>query len=141
HNFMSFSSLGLSEHLLKTVTAQGYLKPYPIQLEAIPAILVGKDIFGIAQTGSGKTAAYVLPILQKLQGSKESKSRHIKSLILVPTRELAVQVADVFHSFSKGLPQRLKTLAVYGGVSVNPQMLQMQGTDILVATPGRLLDL
>jgi ATP-dependent RNA helicase RhlE len=138
---MSFSSLGLSQALLKAVTNQNYTKPYPIQQEAIPAILARKDIFGIAQTGSGKTASFVLPILQLLQNSKPSKSRHIKALVIVPTRELAVQVATVFHDFSKQLPQRLKTLAVFGGVSINPQMMNMQGTDILVATPGRLLDL
>src|SRR4051794_15434255 len=101
---MSFSSLGLSQYLLKSIAEQGYTKPYPIQVEAIPAILNGKDIFGIAQTGSGKTASFALPILQLLQKSKESKSRHVKVLILVPTRELAVQVADVFKNFSKDLP-------------------------------------
>jgi ATP-dependent RNA helicase RhlE len=138
---MSFSSLGLSEHLLKVVAANNYSKPYPIQEQAIPAILAGKDIFGIAQTGSGKTASFVLPILQLLQKSKPSRSRHIKVLVLVPTRELAVQVATVFHDFGDHLPQRFKTLAVFGGVSINPQMMNMQGTDILVATPGRLLDL
>lgn len=138
---MSFKSLGLSEPLLKAVTAQNYTKPYPIQQEAIPAILAGKDIFGIAQTGSGKTASFALPILQLLQQSAPSKSRHIKALILVPTRELAVQVGEVFKNFGDHLPQRLKTRAVFGGVSINPQMMQMQGTDILVATPGRLLDL
>jgi ATP-dependent RNA helicase RhlE len=138
---MSFSSLGLSEYLLKAVAAQNYTKPYPIQEEAIPAILAGKDIAGIAQTGSGKTAAFALPILQLLQNSGPSRSRHIKCLVLVPTRELAVQVAKVFQSLGSHLPRRPKTLAVYGGVSANPQMMEMQGTDILVATPGRLLDL
>lgn len=138
---MSFSSLGLSKELLKAVSEQNYSKPYPIQEEAIPAILAGKDIFGIAQTGSGKTASFVLPILQKLQKSISAKSRHVKVLVLVPTRELAVQVGDVFQTFSKNLPLKLKTLTVFGGVSINPQMMQMQGTDILVATPGRLLDL
>jgi ATP-dependent RNA helicase RhlE len=138
---MSFKSLGLSEHLVKAVAAQNYVKPYPIQEEAIPAILAGKDVFGIAQTGSGKTASFALPILQLLQQSKPAPSRHIKALILVPTRELAVQVGEVFKNFGEHLPQRLKTRAVYGGVSINPQMMQMQGTDILVATPGRLLDL
>jgi ATP-dependent RNA helicase RhlE len=140
HLFMPFSSLGLSKELLKAVN-QKYSKPYPIQQEAIPAILAGKDIFGIAQTGSGKTASFVIPILQLLQKTKTAKSRHIKALVLVPTRELAVQVAGVFQEFDTQLPERLKTLAVYGGVSINPQMIQIQGTDILVATPGRLLDL
>jgi ATP-dependent RNA helicase RhlE len=138
---MSFSSLGLSEPLLKAIANQNYAKPYPIQQEAIPAILAGKDIFGVAQTGSGKTASFVLPILQLLQTSGPSQNRHVKALVLVPTRELAVQVAEVFHTFGKELPQPLKTFAVYGGVSINPQMMKLQGTDILVATPGRLLDL
>lgn len=138
---MSFKSLGLSDYLLKKVAEQGYVKPYPIQQEAIPSILSGKDIFGIAQTGSGKTAGFVLPMLQLLQQSEQSRSRHIKALVLVPTRELAIQVAEVFELFSAGMPVKLKTMAVYGGVSANPQMMQMRGTDILVATPGRLLDL
>ncbi|MFN6946323.1 MAG: DEAD/DEAH box helicase [Cytophagaceae bacterium] len=138
---MSFSSLGLLSHLVKAVEEQNYVKPYPMQQEVIPVILAGKDVFGIAQTGSGKTASFVLPMLQLLQSSKEKKSRHVKALVLVPTRELAVQVVEVFHTFSAYLPQRIKSLAVYGGVSINPQMMQLQGTDILVATPGRLLDL
>ena len=138
---MSFSSLGLSAQLVKAAEAQNYAKPYPIQQEAIPAILKGKDIFGIAQTGSGKTASFVLPMLQLLYQSKPLPSRHIKALVLVPTRELAVQVAEVFQDFSKNLSEKIKALAVFGGVSINPQMMQLQGTDILIATPGRLLDL
>jgi ATP-dependent RNA helicase RhlE len=138
---MSFVSLGLSDELLKAVAEHNYTKPYPIQDIAIPAILSGKDIFGLAQTGSGKTASFALPILQLMQQSRSAKSRHVKVLVLVPTRELAVQVAEVFQQFSIHLSNRPKTLAVYGGVSINPQMMQMQGTDILVATPGRLLDL
>ncbi|MBC7451515.1 MAG: DEAD/DEAH box helicase [Cytophagales bacterium] len=138
---MSFSSLGLSDSLLKALADKHYHQPYPIQKEAIPAILKGKDILGIAQTGSGKTASYVLPMLQKLQNKPLGKNRHIDALVLVPTRELAIQVAEVFHSFNKSLPTRIKTMAVYGGVSINPQMIQLQGVEILVATPGRLLDL
>lgn len=138
---MPFSSLGLSPHLLKLITDSGYSKPYPIQEQAIPAILKGRDIFGVAETGSGKTASFALPIIQLLQKSHNARGRQIQVLVLVPTRELAVQVAEVFKSFSIGLQNRLKILAVYGGVSINPQMMQMQGTDILVATPGRLLDL
>lgn len=138
---MSFSSLGLSPNLLKAVTEQGYTKPYPIQEKAVPAVLAGKDIFGVAQTGSGKTASFVLPILHLLQGTKPLGTRSIKCLVLVPTRELAVQVAEVFQNFSVHIPQRLKIMAVYGGVSINPQMMNLRGTDILVATPGRLLDL
>ena len=138
---MPFTALGLTSDILTSITAQGYSRPYPIQEQAIPAILEGKDIFGIAETGSGKTASFVLPILQILQKSKTSKSRSIKILVLVPTRELAMQVAEVFKSFSTTLPRKPKTLAVYGGVSINPQMIQLQNTEILVATPGRLLDL
>ena len=138
---MPFSSLGLSASLLKAVAAQNYAAPYPIQEQAIPAILAGKDLFGIAQTGSGKTASFVLPILEQQQGKAPAKSRHIRALVLVPTRELAAQVADVFNTFAAGLFRKVKTLAVYGGVSINPQMMALQGTEILVATPGRLLDL
>lgn len=138
---MSFSALGLSPQFVQAAEKQGYSKPYPIQQEAIPAILAGKDIFGIAQTGSGKTASFVLPILQFLQTAKPTRNRFIKVLVLVPTRELAVQVSEVFRNFAADLPEKPKTLAVYGGVSINPQMMNMNGTSVLVATPGRLLDL
>lgn len=138
---MSFSNLGLSDALINALREQKYEQPYPIQKEAIPAILDGKDILGIAQTGSGKTASYVLPILQQFQALGSSKNRHIKSLILVPTRELAVQVNEVFKVLGNSLPTKIKSLAVYGGVSINPQMIELQGTEILVATPGRLLEL
>ena len=138
---MSFSSLGLSAPLLQSIAAQQYEQPRPVQQQAIPAILKGKDILGIAQTGSGKTAGFVLPILEKLQRTEPSRNRFVNTLILVPTRELAMQVKDVFQAFGSGLPRKVKTLAVYGGVSINPQMMQLQGTDVLVATPGRLLDL
>jgi len=138
---MSFSDLGLPPSITQLLEAQGYKAPYPIQKEAIPAILQRKDILGIAQTGSGKTASYVLPILQNMQGNTSSKNRHIKVLVLVPTRELAAQVREVFSSFSANLPQKIKSLAVFGGVSINPQMIALQGVNILVATPGRLLEL
>jgi ATP-dependent RNA helicase RhlE len=138
---MPFSSLGLSPSLLKALAVQKYEKPYPIQEEAIPAILARKDVLGIAQTGSGKTASYVLPILMNLQGSISSKNRHVNVLVLVPTRELAVQVREVFQTFGAALPIPVKSLAVYGGVSINPQMMAMQGVHVLVATPGRLLEL
>ena len=138
---MTFSELGLSESLLKIVAQYDFPTPYPIQIAAIPVVLAGKDILGIAQTGSGKTAAFVLPILQQFQHKPVAKNRHIKALIVVPTRELAVQVGEVFKLFSEKLPRPVKSLAVFGGVSVNPQMMQMQGVDILIATPGRLLDL
>jgi ATP-dependent RNA helicase RhlE len=138
---MSFTSLGLSEALLKTISEQQYAQPYPVQKEAIPAILEGKDILGIAKTGSGKTASFVLPILEMLQNKPAPKNRTIRALVLVPTRELALQIGVVFQTFGEKLPRRVKTLAVYGGVSINPQMIALQGVEVLVATPGRLLDL
>jgi ATP-dependent RNA helicase RhlE len=138
---MSFSELGLSAQLLALIAKNAYTTPYPIQAAAIPAILSGNDVLGIAQTGSGKTASFVLPILQQFQDKKAAKNRFIKALILVPTRELAVQVGEVFKTFSQNLPRPVKCLAVFGGVSINPQMIQMQGVEVLIATPGRLLDL
>jgi len=138
---MSFNSLGISGSLLDTLETQNYTNPYPIQKEAIPAILDKQDVLGIARTGSGKTASYVLPILMNLQGKSVKKSRHVQVLVLVPTRELAVQVEGVFKLFGSTAPQNIKSLAVFGGASINPQMMALQGVDILVATPGRLLDL
>ncbi|WP_031529347.1 DEAD/DEAH box helicase [Dyadobacter crusticola] len=138
---MSFETLGLSEPLLKTIAEQNYTQPYPIQEAAIPAILKGNDVLGIAKTGSGKTASFVLPILELFQNKPAAANRHISALILVPTRELAVQVGVVFQTFGERLPRKVKTMAVYGGVSINPQMIGLQGVEILVATPGRLLDL
>jgi len=138
---MSFNSLGLSESILHTLKLQGFKTPYPVQKEAIPAVLKKADVLGIAKTGTGKTAGYVLPVLMNLQGRTSKKNRHIDVLVLVPTRELAVQVNDVFKIFEENLPQQLKTLAVFGGVSVNPQMKSLQNVNILVATPGRLLEL
>jgi ATP-dependent RNA helicase RhlE len=138
---MSFKTLGLSEPLLKTIAEQNYTQPYPIQQEAIPAILEGKDILGIAKTGSGKTAGFVLPILEMFQTKSAPKNRFITVLVLVPTRELAVQIGVVFQTFGEKLPRKVKSLAVYGGVSINPQMMALQGVEILIATPGRLLDL
>ena len=138
---MSFSSFGLSSALIKVLAAQNYTQPYPIQKEVIPAILERKDLLGIAPTGSGKTASYVLPILTNLQGQSDAKNRHAQVLVLVPTRELAVQVRDVFVQFGAELPVRVKTIVVFGGVSINPQMIGLQGVQVLVATPGRLLEL
>ncbi len=138
---MSFSSLGLSPALLKSLAAQKYEFPYPIQQKVIPAVLKKADVLGIAKTGSGKTASFVLPILRNLQRSRETKNRHVNVLVLVPTRELAEQVKNVFQSFGSVIPERIKTLAVYGGVSINPQMKALQGINILVATPGRLIEL
>ncbi len=136
---MTFSELGLSASIL--AKAQGHETPRPIQAAAIPAILAGKDVLGLAQTGSGKTASFVLPILQLFQQKPPAKNRHITALVLVPTRELAMQVGEVFQLFSERLPRPVKCLSVFGGVSINPQMIQLQGVEILVATPGRLLDL
>ena len=138
---MPFSSLGLSPALIQALADQKYLEPYPIQKEAIPAILKGKDVLGISKTGSGKTASYVLPILMNLQGKAPSKNRFVQVLVLVPTRELAVQVNEVFQLFGRALSVRVKSMAVYGGVSINPQMKSLQGVSVLVATPGRLLEL
>ena len=138
---MSFSALGLSESLLKILNSQNYTEAYPIQKEAIPAIIQKKDVLGIAKTGAGKTASYVLPLLMNQQEAKDIKNRHVNVLVLVPTRELAMQVLEVFKLFSQGLPEPVKAQAVYGGVSINPQMIGLQGVKILVATPGRLLEL
>lgn len=138
---MSFESLGLSESLLEAIQKAKYESPYPIQIHAIPAILQQKDVLGIAPTGSGKTASYVLPILQILVGKEKPKDRSVPVLVIVPTRELAAQVQEVVKMFGEYLPRRIKTMAVFGGVSINPQMMNLHGTEILVATPGRLLDL
>jgi len=138
---MSFESLGLSHNIIRSVKKLGYLKPFPIQEQAVPVILQGKDLMGIAQTGSGKTACFVMPILEKLQNTEVKKGRNIQVLILVPTRELAIQIDEVFRAFTDNLKREIRTMAVYGGVSINPQMKGMHGVEILIATPGRLLDL
>jgi len=138
---MPFSELGISKHLVKGLEKLKYLKPYPIQKQTIPAILNNKDILGIAQTGSGKTASYVLPILMNLDGKTTTKNRHINVLVIVPTRELAVQVDEVFKTFCFYLPYHVKSLAVFGGASINPQMQALQNVNVLVATPGRLIEL
>ncbi|MDY0931297.1 DEAD/DEAH box helicase [Chryseobacterium sp. CFBP8996] len=138
---MSFESLGLSHNIIHSVKKLGYLKPFPIQEQAVPVILEGKDLMGIAQTGSGKTACFVMPILEKLQNAEVKKDRNVQVLILVPTRELAIQIDEVFRAFTDNLKREVRTMAVYGGVSINPQMKGMFGVEILIATPGRLLDL
>lgn len=138
---MSFESLGLSSNIINSVKKLGYLKPFPIQEQAIPVILEGKDLMGIAQTGSGKTACFVMPVLEKLQNQEVKKDRNIQVLILVPTRELAIQIDEVFRAFTDHLKREIRTMAVYGGVSINPQMKGMFGVEVLIATPGRLLDL
>jgi ATP-dependent RNA helicase RhlE len=138
---MNFSDLGLSKDLLSSIERAKYESPYPIQVEAIPAILQQKDILGLAPTGSGKTAAYILPILQRLLPKEAPRERFIPVLVIVPTRELAVQVAEVTENFSRFLPRKIKSMAVFGGVSINPQMMKLHGVEILIATPGRLIDL
>ncbi|PWN71436.1 RNA helicase [Chryseobacterium phosphatilyticum] len=138
---MSFESLGLSSNIIRSVKKLGYLKPFPIQEQAIPVILQGKDLMGIAQTGSGKTACFVMPILEKLQNLEVKKDRNVQVLIVVPTRELAIQIDEVCKAFTGNLKREIRTMAVYGGVSINPQMKGMFGVEVLIATPGRLLDL
>lgn len=138
---MSFESLGVSVGLVNILQKQNFSDPFPIQQEAIPTILNGKDLLGIAQTGSGKTASYVLPTLMAIEKSAPAKNRCIKLLVMVPTRELAIQVHQAYQTFGQGVSRRIKSMAVYGGVSINPQMIGLQNVEILIATPGRLLDL
>lgn len=138
---MDFSELGLSDQLLQALKYEKYERPFPIQAEAIPAILNGKDVLALAPTGSGKTASYVLPILEILMQKDYVKSRNIPVLILLPTRELAAQVEAAVKVFNVFLRREIQAMAVYGGVSINPQMKHIYGTEILIATPGRLLDL
>jgi ATP-dependent RNA helicase RhlE len=138
---MSFESLGLRAELLRAVSEKGYSEPTPIQRQAIPPILDGRDIMGGAQTGTGKTAGFTLPLLQRLMSTeKPGKSRRpIRALVLTPTRELAAQVAESVLTYGKHLP--LRSAVIFGGVSINPQKQKLiKGVDILVATPGRLLD-
>jgi len=139
---MSFATLGLSPALLRAVREQGYHAPTPIQSAAIPAVLAGGDVLGLAQTGSGKTAAYALPLLQRVLASRDGGPRRLRALLLLPTRELAEQVGEVLRAFAGTLPEPLKIAIAVGGVSINPQLMGLRGgTDIMVATPGRLLDL
>ncbi len=138
---MAFSSLGLADSLVQAVNDRGYTQPTPIQVQAIPAVLTGKDLLAGAQTGTGKTAAFTLPILQLLSTKPASKKRtaqSVRALILTPTRELAAQVQDNVRHYGANLP--LKSMVMFGGVSINPQIEQLVDIDILVATPGRLLD-
>ena len=137
---MSFSSLGLSDALLKAISKKGYTTPSPIQQKAIPPILEGKDVLASAQTGTGKTAGFTLPILQLLSQGQQLRQRPIRALILTPTRELAAQILANIKEYSTFLD--LKSTVIFGGVNQNPQVTQLrQGVDILVATPGRLIDL
>ena len=138
---MSFSEFGFSNRLQAKLSAEKWSNPYPIQKEVIPQIIAGKDILGIAPTGSGKTAAFVLPIITKLEKRRFEKNRHIDVLVLVPTRELAIQINDVFRVFGSAVSFSFKSQAVFGGASINPQMKSLSGVNVLIATPGRLLDL
>ena len=142
---MPFSSLNLSPALLNAIAERGYTTPTAIQLAAIPAILQGRDVVASAQTGSGKTAAFALPLLQQIATKPavpRGAIRPTSALILVPTRELAAQVGETIVSLSAHLTRRVKVAVVFGGVSINPQMMNLRGgADIIVATPGRLLDL
>jgi len=137
---MNFEQLGLSPALLQVVHDRGYCEPTPVQAQAIPAVLSGRDVMAAAQTGTGKTAGFTLPILQRLQDSAALKPHRIRALILAPTRELAAQVAESVETYGAQLP--LKSAVVFGGVKINPQVASLRrGVDILIATPGRLLDL
>ena len=137
---MTFDILGLSEPLLRAVHATGYTIPTPIQAQAIPAVLEGKDIMAAAQTGTGKTAGFTLPMLQRLCNKPPISANRVRALVLTPTRELAAQIQDSVKTYGKFL--QLRSAVVFGGVKINPQMMQLRrGVDVLVATPGRLLDL
>ncbi|WP_226417479.1 DEAD/DEAH box helicase [Dechloromonas denitrificans] len=138
---MTFASLGLAAPLLQALETLGYQTPTPIQKQAIPAVLAGRDLMAAAQTGTGKTAGFALPVLQRLAGAATPVgSNAVRALVLTPTRELAEQVHASFQQYGQHLP--LRTYAAYGGVSINPQMMKLRkGIDVLVATPGRLLDL
>src|SRR5260221_4703609 len=139
----SFDSLGLSAELLRAVAEQGFTEPTPIQIQAIPVVLAGRDLLGAAQTGTGKTAGFTLPLLQRLAGKESasfSPARHpVRALIVTPTRELAAQVEESVRNYGKYV--KLKSSLVYGGVRMQPQVDALRrGVDVLVATPGRLLD-
>ena len=139
---MTFSSLGLSADLLRTISERNYPAPTPIQQAAIPAILGGRDVWACAQTGSGKTAAFALPLLQQTLNRDRDTPLRVRTLILVPTRELAAQVGESIRLHARDIPRPIKTVIVFGGISINPQMMALRGgADIVVATPGRLLDL
>lgn len=139
---MPFSSLGLSPQLIRAVEESNYVAPTPIQTTVIPAVLAGRDVWACAQTGSGKTAAFALPLLQQHAGERPEAPLQVRALILVPTRELAAQVGESIRRYARYLWRPVKVLTVFGGVSINPQMMALRGgADIIVATPGRLLDL
>ncbi len=137
-----FAALGLSASLLQACAQAGYAVPTPIQQQAIPPLLLGRDLVALAPTGSGKTAAFALPLLQRVVVGRQHAFRRVRVLVLVPTRELAAQVGEVFRRLGPPGPRPLKVAVLFGGVSVNPQMMGLRGgADVVVATPGRLLDL
>ncbi len=137
---MTFSTIGLLPQIQEALTEKGYHTPSPIQAQAIPAVLSGRDVMAAAQTGTGKTAGFTLPLLEVLMQGKSAESNQARALVLTPTRELAAQVADSVATYGKYLP--LSSAVVFGGVKINPQMMRLRrGADVLVATPGRLLDL
>lgn len=137
---MTFENLNIIAPITQALKQKGYVEPTPIQEKAIPHLLKGSDVFGTAQTGTGKTAAFAIPILQRLYNSGKGNNSGIRALVLAPTRELAIQISESFSDYSKGL--KLRHTVIYGGVSQNPQTtILRKGIDILIATPGRLLDL
>ncbi|QUX90769.1 ATP-dependent RNA helicase [Marinomonas sp. A3A] len=137
---MSFNKLGLSAPILKAIEDQGYTEPSAIQAQAIPAILEGQDVMAAAQTGTGKTAGFTLPLLEILSKGENAQSNQVRALVLTPTRELAAQVAESVKNYGQHLS--LKSTVVFGGVKINPQMMALRrGADILIATPGRMMDL
>ncbi|MBU7575388.1 MAG: DEAD/DEAH box helicase [Hydrogenophaga sp.] len=139
---MPFTALGLAPALAQAAAELGFTTPTPIQREAIPAVLTGHDLLATAQTGSGKTAAYALPLLQRLTQATTHSPRRVRALVVVPTRELAAQAGEVVRALAQHLPRQPKVAVVFGGVSINPQMMALRGgADVVVATPGRLLDL
>ena len=136
----TFQSLGLIDTLLRAVEAEGYDTPTPVQQQSIPPLLAGRDVLGVAQTGTGKTAAFTLPVLQIMDRNRSKGKRFIRALILSPTRELAAQIDERLGAYSEHMDVRHRV--IFGGVNQNPQVRALQkGLDVLVATPGRLLDL
>ncbi|MEH6579579.1 MAG: DEAD/DEAH box helicase [Amphritea sp.] len=137
---MTFAKLGLSAPILEAIAEQGYETPSPIQAQAIPAVIEGKDVMAAAQTGTGKTAGFTLPLLERLANGQHAQGNQVRALVLTPTRELAAQVGESVATYGKHLP--LTSAVVFGGVKINPQMMKLRkGVDVLVATPGRLMDL
>ena len=135
-----FSNFALDERIQRAVRAEGYTTPTPVQEQTIPALLEGRDVLGVAQTGTGKTAAFALPILHHIAASLPERGRPVRALILTPTRELAAQIGERLEVYGRNLP--LQFFVVFGGVGYMPQVRALErGVDVLVATPGRLLDL